>query len=230
MGLTVLLIISLWKIFTKLGKDGWISIVPFYNMWVLFETQGIQGWFSLIPMVNVIFMYVAYYRLAINFGKGSGFAVLTIFFPYICLPIMAFGKTQVSVSKPQVDQTQYFNQVINQQPVNDLNNNNQYMNQSFNQNQSQNMVYQQPMSQPIVDNSQVVNQNYGNQQNMVYQQPVSQPIVDNSQIVNQNYSNPQNEVSQQSMNQTQQGVCCTNCGTFNAPGASVCSCCCNPLK
>ena len=89
---SIVLIIALWKIFTKLGKQGWISLIPFYNTWVLFETQGIKGWWSLIPFANIIFMYIAYYKLAINFGRSSGFAILTIFFPYICLPILAFSK------------------------------------------------------------------------------------------------------------------------------------------
>ena len=33
----LILIISMWKIFTKAGKPGWAAIVPIYNIIVLLE-------------------------------------------------------------------------------------------------------------------------------------------------------------------------------------------------
>lgn len=90
----IILIVSLWKIFVKAGKKGWISIVPFYNFWVLFEISELDGWLSIIPFVNSICMYIAYYRLSSKFGKSKLFGVATLFFPFVCLPILAFSSAQ----------------------------------------------------------------------------------------------------------------------------------------
>lgn len=38
---SILIIVSLWKIFKKAGKPGWASIVPIYNMIVLLEIHRI---------------------------------------------------------------------------------------------------------------------------------------------------------------------------------------------
>ena len=81
--------IIMWKLFVRLGQKGWISLIPFYNNWVLFETQNIHGWLSLIPFVNIVYLYIVYYKIAISLGKSKAFAVCTIFFPYVCLPILA---------------------------------------------------------------------------------------------------------------------------------------------
>ena len=61
-------------------------------MWTLFEIVGLHGWLSLIPFANMICMYIALYKLAKKCGKGTGFAICTIFFAIICLPILAFSK------------------------------------------------------------------------------------------------------------------------------------------
>jgi len=117
LAVVVLLIVSLWKIFEKTGRPGWASIVPVYNSWVLLEIVGYPGWWallSLVPLVNLfpaVMMIIAYYKLAKLFGKSDGFAVCTIFFPIITLPILAFGSStfqNVSASPevlaPQVPQ------------------------------------------------------------------------------------------------------------------------------
>ena len=41
--LSVILIISHWKIYTKAGKPGWASIIPIYNVIVLLEIVGNQS-------------------------------------------------------------------------------------------------------------------------------------------------------------------------------------------
>jgi hypothetical protein len=98
--MAVIAIVSLWKIFQKAGKPGWAAIVPVYNEWVLFELTGFPGWLSLlifVPFANFIAGVVAImanFKLVKLFGKGDGFAVATIFFPYVTLPIVAFGKSQ----------------------------------------------------------------------------------------------------------------------------------------
>ncbi|MCH5261318.1 MAG: hypothetical protein J1F42_00230 [Lachnospiraceae bacterium] len=97
LALTVLLLVSLWKIFVKAGKPGWAAIVPFYNFYCLFEISFGNGWLFLlifVPCVNVVMQIIAYVKLAQAFGKSGGFAVGVIFLPYIFLPILAFDGSQ----------------------------------------------------------------------------------------------------------------------------------------
>ena len=93
--LGLLMIISIWKVFKKAGKPGWASIVPIYNTVVLIEVAGLPLWYFilfLIPFVNIYAYFKIHIEIAHKFGKGTGFGVLSIFFPIICLPILAFGK------------------------------------------------------------------------------------------------------------------------------------------
>jgi hypothetical protein len=98
--LGIIMIVALWKLFTKTGRPGWASIVPVYNLWVLFELTGFPAWLAilaLVPFVNfvvIILEIVALVKFVQLFGKGIGFGILTIFFPFVTLPILAFGKAQ----------------------------------------------------------------------------------------------------------------------------------------
>ncbi len=90
----LLLIISLWKIFTKAGKPGWASIVPVYNFIVQLEIINRPLWWILlmfIPFVNFIIVIILINDLAKVFGKGPGFTVGLLFLPFIFYPILAFG-------------------------------------------------------------------------------------------------------------------------------------------
>lgn len=93
--LSILIIVSMWKIFKKAGKQGWESIVPIYNVIVMLEISGLPIWYLvlyIIPFANIYAMFKTYIELAKKFGKGTGFGVLTVFFPFICFPVLAFSK------------------------------------------------------------------------------------------------------------------------------------------
>jgi len=100
--LAILILVALWKIFTKAGKPGWAIIVPVYNIWVLFEIVGYPGWWSVLSFVPIanffttIMIFVSYFKLGKLFGKGTGFSICLVLFPYITLPILGFGKSQFS--------------------------------------------------------------------------------------------------------------------------------------
>lgn len=94
--LIIAIIIGMWKLFEKAGKPGWASIVPFYNFWVMGEIiYGPSGaWkplLSFLPVVGGIFSLLFMFRFAQVFGKDVVFCILTLFFPYVCLPLMGFG-------------------------------------------------------------------------------------------------------------------------------------------
>ncbi len=106
LALCILQIVYQWKLFTKAGKPGWASIVPIYNQYVLFEMVGLKGWYvflGFIPFVGavilMVFNYMAYYKLAICFGKDSGYGIGMIFLPFIFGMILAFGDT--TYTKPE---------------------------------------------------------------------------------------------------------------------------------
>ena len=94
LAITVLMIVALWKIYTKAGKPGWASIIPIYNLIVLLEIDGLEWWYILlllVPFANIYAVFKIYIELAHKFGKSTGFGVLMVFFSLICLPILAFG-------------------------------------------------------------------------------------------------------------------------------------------
>jgi hypothetical protein len=95
--LAVLLIASLWKIFTKAGKPGWAAIIPIYNLFVLLEIVGRPWWWlllMLIPIVNIIVAIIVYIDLAKSFGKGVGFGIGLLLLSVIFFPILGFGSAQ----------------------------------------------------------------------------------------------------------------------------------------
>jgi len=93
----LLIIIGMWKVFVKAGKPGWASIIPIYNLVVLLEIVGKPIWWiilMLIPLVNLIVYIIILVELAKRFGKGVGFAIGLLLFPFICFPILGFGSAQ----------------------------------------------------------------------------------------------------------------------------------------
>lgn len=97
----VLLVIAMWKIFTKAGKPGWAAIVPIYNVVVMFQIIGLNPWLLLlylIPVVNfvaaIVFSIMQASRLSKAFGKGTGFAFGLFFLNPIFLLILGFSDSK----------------------------------------------------------------------------------------------------------------------------------------
>ena len=93
----ILTIIAFWKIFTKAGKPGWASIVPFYSQYCMFDIAWGNGWLFLltfVPCVNFVVMILLYLKLAKAFGKGTGFGIGMIFLNTIFVLILGFGNAQ----------------------------------------------------------------------------------------------------------------------------------------
>ncbi|NUM50750.1 MAG: signal peptidase I [Flavobacteriales bacterium] len=97
LAIIVLMIASMWKVFTKAGKPGWAAIVPIYNIIVLLQIVGRPTWWIilfLIPIVSFIIMIMVMIDVAKSFGKGGGFAAGLILLGIIFWPILAFGDAQ----------------------------------------------------------------------------------------------------------------------------------------
>ena len=98
-----LMIVSMWKIFTKAGKPGWAAIIPIYNFIVLLEIVGKPIWWILlllIPLVNIIISIIVTHRLSLSFGQGVGTTILLIILPFIGYPMLGFGSATYAGPPP----------------------------------------------------------------------------------------------------------------------------------
>ena len=93
--IVVLMLVSMWKIFEKAGRQGWEGIIPIYNIYVMLQIINRPWWWLLIiifvPIANLVFSIILLHEFLAKFGKGVGFTIATIFFGFITLPMLAFG-------------------------------------------------------------------------------------------------------------------------------------------
>ena len=111
--LSILMVVSLWKIFTKAGQPGWAAIIPFYGNYVLVQVARLPVYYfiimvipSLLAIVKIkipspvdsfvgIITFIVYgftmYNVSKQFGKGIGYTLGMIFLPFIFYPMLAFG-------------------------------------------------------------------------------------------------------------------------------------------
>ncbi len=93
----LLLIVAMWKVFTKAGQPGWASIIPIYNLYIWCKIVGRPGWWIillLIPFVNIIVGIILCIDMAKSFGKGVGFGIGLALLGIIFWPILGFGSAQ----------------------------------------------------------------------------------------------------------------------------------------
>lgn len=96
-GILILIIASMWKIFTKAGKPGWAAIIPIYNLIVLLEIVNKPVWWIillLIPFVNFIILIILVHRLSLSFGQGVGMTLVLIILPFVGYPMLGFGSAK----------------------------------------------------------------------------------------------------------------------------------------
>lgn len=128
----IFMIVCMWKIFTKAGKEGWKSIIPIYNIIVLLEIVELPIWYIflyIIPFINIYALFKTYIELAHKFGKSTGFGVLMVFFSIVCFPILAFDSSTYQGGNYS-ENTNYSNANMN---TNDFNSNLNNYNNSTNQ-------------------------------------------------------------------------------------------------
>jgi hypothetical protein len=95
--IALLLIVAMWKVFTKAGQPGWASIIPIYNLYIWCKIVGRPWWWillMLIPLVNFIICIILCIDLAKSFGKGVGFGIGLALLGIIFFPILGFGSAQ----------------------------------------------------------------------------------------------------------------------------------------
>ncbi len=96
-GLMVLMVASLWVLFSKAGEPGWAALIPIYNTYTMLKIAG-RPWYwlllYLVPLVNIVIGIIALNDFLKAYGKGGvGSFLLTILFPIIYLPYLAFSSS-----------------------------------------------------------------------------------------------------------------------------------------
>lgn len=110
--ISIFMIITTWRLFEKAGEDGWKSIIPIYNQLIMIKIafSNQKNWLMALPLLFIISSvlpsdnYVSSLIYAIAAGMSIyasyGFirrftdtplAVLSLFFPVIVYPIVAFS-------------------------------------------------------------------------------------------------------------------------------------------
>ena len=90
----IVMVIAMWKLFSKAGQPGWAAIIPIYNAYVLLKVAGKPGWWLilfLIPVVSLVIAIITLHGVSTQFGKGAGFTVGLVLLPIVFFPILAFG-------------------------------------------------------------------------------------------------------------------------------------------
>ena len=100
----VLIIVAQWKIFTKAGQEGWISLIPIYNVVVLYKIIGLSPWLLLLYLLSVVpvvgwiisiaLSIVSTVKLAKAFNQSTAFIFGLLFLSPIFQMILGFGKAE----------------------------------------------------------------------------------------------------------------------------------------
>ena len=104
----ILIIVAMWKIFTKAGEAGWKSLIPIYSSVILYRIAGISPWLILLyllvwvpvigPLISLGLTIYLMINLANAFGKSTGFAVGLILLNTIFIMILAFGNSEYQLN------------------------------------------------------------------------------------------------------------------------------------
>ena len=95
--LSIIMIISYWKIFKKKGKPGWATLVPIYNVIVQIQVANLSMIYFLlllIPFVNIYAIIKINISLAKSFNKSTGFGIGLLLLPIIFVPLLAFSEEE----------------------------------------------------------------------------------------------------------------------------------------
>lgn len=118
----IIMVIANWKIFTKAGESGWMSIIPFLNSYILFKIswKKIMFWAMLgalllgsiftglageeggiLEVLGMIFTLIGgvisiidVYKLSKSFGYGIWFTIGLLFFSPLFTLILGYGKAE----------------------------------------------------------------------------------------------------------------------------------------
>lgn len=121
--LSIIMLISYWKMFKKAQKPGWAALIPIYNFIVMLEIAGMSWVYILllfVPLANLIVLIIMNMKIATKFKKSSAFGIGMTFIPIIFIPILAFSDETVEEKNENVNEFNATN-VINNNENNVIN-------------------------------------------------------------------------------------------------------------
>lgn len=94
--LSIFCLVAMVALYRKGGRHGWEVFVPFYCYYVMCDMVYGDGWlfiirFIPIPAIRTIFSLYTLYQFSKLYGCGTVMALGCTFFPYIFMPILAWG-------------------------------------------------------------------------------------------------------------------------------------------
>ncbi|WP_295232709.1 signal peptidase I [uncultured Chryseobacterium sp.] len=94
--LSLLMGISTWRLFKKMGYNPLFAFVPFYNYFIILKETKHPKWWALLsylPIVGPIMMSVFHIYLMKKFGKSlTQQQLLTVFLPFIYMAVVNYSK------------------------------------------------------------------------------------------------------------------------------------------
>ena len=112
----IILIIALWKAFTKAGEAGWKAIIPIYNAYIMYKIAGYKSWFwyvfiiafiggwlsaiqneyagiasSILLLIAWIMGIIVSYKFARKYNWGVFTSILFVVFAGTGIPLLCLG-------------------------------------------------------------------------------------------------------------------------------------------
>lgn len=101
LGIVVLAMVGLWKVFSKAGQPGWAAFVPIYNLFVLTQIAGRPAWWvALFLVIAPVAGVIIGIDIAKAFGKSQGFGIGMGLLPFIFYPLLGFSDATYSGPNP----------------------------------------------------------------------------------------------------------------------------------
>lgn len=114
LAVAIVQIIAQWKVAVKLGQPGWGTLIPFYGSWVIarpvageqlatalvacqvagtvFSCSGkLLGLAACMNLAAFVLGVIVSHRLAMSFGRGTGFTVGLVLVPVIFMSVLGFS-------------------------------------------------------------------------------------------------------------------------------------------
>lgn len=110
-GLSILMLVSSWRLFEKADEPGWKILVPIYNAYIVAKIGTGKGWLIFLPFIGgvisgfsgegtialLIMLVVSAIMLYVQFSfirrfANTGMAVASMFVPFIILNLLRLLK------------------------------------------------------------------------------------------------------------------------------------------
>jgi len=106
----LVMLIGMWKVFTKAGQPGWAVLIPVYNFILLLRIAGLAWYWVFTPLIILIpilgaiaylvWVVWVHHRISTRFCQGVGFTIgLTLLGPIFWL-ILGFGSSKYLAEQP----------------------------------------------------------------------------------------------------------------------------------